>query len=49
MSEQATLKDVREFFGMTVGQFRDEWTKQGLTDVDKAQIRQGLANGTMTY
>ncbi len=49
MSEQATLKDVREFFGMTVGQFRDEWTKQGLTETDKAQIRQGLADGTMTY
>ncbi len=48
MSE-ATLKDVREFFGMTVGQFRDEWTKQGLTDKDKAEIRQGIGDGTMTY
>lgn len=48
MSE-ATLKDVREFFGMTVGQFRDVWTKQGLTDKDKAEIRQGIGDGTMTY
>jgi hypothetical protein len=45
----ATLKVVREFFGMSVGQFRDEWTKQGLTDDDKRQIRQGLGDGTMTY
>ena len=48
MSE-ATLKDVREFFGMTVGQFRDEWTKQGLTEQDKREIREGIGNGTMTY
>ena len=48
MSE-ATLKGVREFFGMTVGQFRDEWTKQGLTDQDKREIREGIGNGTMTY
>lgn len=45
----ATLKDVREYFGMTVGQFRDEWTKQGLTDADKIAIRTGLKNGTLTY
>lgn len=45
----ATLKDVREFFGMTVGQFRDEWTKQGLTEEDKEQIKAGIGNGTMTY
>jgi hypothetical protein len=34
---------------MTVGQFRDEWTKQGLTDQDKREIREGIGNGTMTY
>lgn len=45
----ASLKTVREFFGMSVGQFRDEWTKQGLTDDDKRAIRQGLGDGTMTY
>lgn len=45
----ASLKIVREFFGMNVGTFRDEWTKQGLTDDDKRQIRKGLADGTMTY
>lgn len=45
----ASLKIVREFFGMNVGTFRDEWTKQGLTDDDKREIRKGLADGTMTY
>lgn len=45
----ATLKVVREFFGMNVTQFREEWTKQGLTDADKVQIREGLYNGSMSY
>jgi hypothetical protein len=48
----ASLKDVREFFGMTVSQFRTEWTKDDkglLTESDKAAIRQGIGEGTFTY
>lgn len=45
----ASLKIVREFFGMDVPTFRKEWTQQGLTDADKRAIRQGIGDGTMTY
>jgi hypothetical protein len=30
-----------------IAQFRDEWN--GLTDADKAQLVEGLSNGTETY
>ena len=45
----ASLKDVREFFGMDVPTFRKEWTQQGLTDADKNAIRAGIGNGTLNY
>jgi len=46
---QASLIQVRNFFNMTTRQFKAEWTDGGLTDADKAQIRAGIGNGTMTY
>jgi hypothetical protein len=46
---EATLKEVREFFGMSLPEFRAEWTQGGLTADDKAQIRAGLADGTLSY
>lgn len=48
MSE-ATLKEVREFFGMSLQDFRKEWTQGGLTADDKAAIRAGIGDGTLTY
>jgi hypothetical protein len=48
-NEMATLKVVREYFGMSVTEFRKEWTAEGLTESDKVEIRTGLANGTLTY
>lgn len=53
MSE-ATLKAVREFFHtdarpMALADFRKEWTQGGLTEQDKAQIRAGIGDGTLTY
>lgn len=44
---EATLKDIREFFGMDVKTFRQEWTT--LSDSDKADIRKGMSDGSMTY
>lgn len=41
------MKEVMEFFEMTVGEFRREWAK--LTDQDKVQLRTGVKNGTLTY
>lgn len=44
---EATLKEIREFFGMDVKTFRQEWT--ALSDKDKKEIREGMSNGSMTY
>lgn len=43
----ATLNDTRLFFGMTATQFGREW--KGLTDLDKGEIRRGIADGTFNY
>jgi hypothetical protein len=43
----AKLTEIMKFFGLTAAKFQREWSK--LTDTDKAQIRQGIGNGTMTY
>ncbi len=47
----ATMKTVKDFFGMLPGQtlkdFTAEW--QALTDTDKDQIKSGLGDGTLTY
>lgn len=48
MSE-STLKAVREFFGMDLKTFRQEWTQGGLTEDDKRQIREGIGDGTLNY
>ena len=43
-----TIKDMKEFFGYTkLADFSADWKQ--LTDKDKAEIRQGLADGTYTY
>lgn len=46
---KATLKEAKEFFEMSIGEFRDEWTKGGLTIEDKDQILTGIGNGSLTY
>jgi hypothetical protein len=47
----ATMKTVKDFFGMLPGQtlkdFTAEWS--ALTDADKEQIKSGLGDGTLTY
>lgn len=44
---EATLKDIREFFGMDMPTFKREWL--ALTAQDKAQIKAGLSDGSLTY
>lgn len=44
---EATLKEIREFFDMDMPTFKREWLK--LTPEDKAQIKAGLSDGTLTY
>jgi hypothetical protein len=43
----ATLQQIMEFFGMPPRVFRTEWAD--LTDTDKAQLREGIGNGSLTY
>jgi hypothetical protein len=43
----ATLKEVREYFGLTMPEFRKQWTE--LDSESKTQLRDGIGNGTLTY
>lgn len=47
MSENASVKDVMAYFGMPVSQFKSEWSK--LTDQDKANLKAGIGDGSLTY
>lgn len=42
-----TLKQIMEFFGMNAAQFNKNWKE--LTPQDKAQIKAGIGNGSLTY
>lgn len=44
---ESTLLETMKYFGMTSNEFRKEW--QFLTEQDKAEIREGIGNGTETY
>ena len=47
---QATLKEIADFFrlpGESLTKFGTEW--KALTDEDKADLKQGIGNGTLTY
>lgn len=43
------LKLIREYFGMTLQDMKKEWSNGGLTADDKAQLIEGISNGTETY
>ena len=57
----ATVKQIKEFFHtperpMTLKEMKTEWVgadetdpRKKLTDEDKAQLLEGLGNGTLTY
>lgn len=47
MSEPVSIKDIRDFFGMTAKDMIKEWKL--LSEGSKDQIRQGLADGSLTY
>ena len=44
---EASIKDVRDFFGMNASDMIAEWKL--LSDQDKIQIKEGIGNGTFTY
>ena len=47
----ATIKQVTDFFGRLPGQTLKDWTAEwsALDETEKAQIRDGIGNGTLTY
>ncbi|NEB04524.1 hypothetical protein [Streptomyces sp. SID13726] len=47
METLASLKEVREFFGIDLKDFRAEWTV--LDEESKREIREGIGNGSFTY
>lgn len=47
MADKVTLKDICAFFEMSLSDFSKAW--KALPDADKAQIKSGLENGTLTY
>lgn len=57
MAENTPIKVVKEFFGMNLAQMKDEWIQKDLpadspkrlTEMDKAQLIEGIANGSLTY
>lgn len=47
-SGPATLNDVRKFFNIeSVAKFSAMW--KNLTDKDKAELKEGIGNGSLTY
>jgi hypothetical protein len=42
-----TLKDIMKYFGMSSQEMTREW--KALNEEDKAQIKNGLSDGSMTY
>lgn len=49
METKATIKDVKEFFGMNLSEMKAEWMQGGLTNQDKEDLMKGIGNGTLTY
>lgn len=47
MPENATVKEVMAFFGMSAGEFAREWKL--LTDSDKAALKAGIGSQSFTY
>lgn len=45
--QKASLVEIRNYFGMKSAEFTAQWGK--LTATDKAQIRNGIGDGTENY
>jgi hypothetical protein len=53
-AKPAGVKEIKEFFGtderpMGLAEMKAEWVKGGLTDQDRAEIAQGIGDGSLTY
>lgn len=45
--KEASLTEMRMYFGMTTKEFATEWRQ--LTAEDKADLKKGIGNGTLNY
>lgn len=43
----ASVKQVVDYFGMKLSEFKKEWEK--MTETDKEQLKKGIGDGTLTY
>lgn len=43
----ATMIDVMKYFEMKPAEFKAQWDQ--LTDTGKAQLKEGIGNGSLTY
>lgn len=43
----ASIKEVMAYFGIPIATFSKEWKE--LSDSDKADLRRGIGDGTLTY
>lgn len=46
-STEASIMDVRNYFGMPTQQFSKEWKQ--LSDQDKKDFKKGIGDGTLNY
>jgi hypothetical protein len=49
MERVANVKEIKDFFGMTLPEMKKEWINGGLTDADKEQLAKGIGDGSFTY
>lgn len=47
MAGKSTLTQIREYFGLSVSDFTQEWRK--MTDKDKADLKVAIESGTENY
>jgi len=45
--KKATIKEIKDFFGMTMPEMKNQWTP--MPDKVKDEIRTGIGNGSLTY
>jgi pyruvate kinase len=45
--KKASIKDIKDYFGLTMPQMKNEYTP--MSDKDKDDLKTGIGNGTLTY
>jgi len=45
--KQATIKDIKDYFGMTMPEMKNQYTP--MSDKDKNDLKTGIGNGSLNY